>query len=118
MAEIRDWCDDEGGVLVVTLGELRDAVAAGKLGVHVMTRIARELKAAGLGYFPLATLEDNESPRQGEELRVYLTNSPAAPVIEAVLHPSKSGDKRLTEVGGDETREVLDRIRELVCEVA
>lgn len=117
MDTIRDMCEENGGVLIVTLGELRDAVDAGKLGVHVMRRISRELKAAGLGYFPLAVVEENDQPRQSDELRVYRTNSPAAPYIEAVLYPSAAGDKRLTEVGSDETHDVLARIRELVCEV-
>lgn len=108
-------CDDGGGIIRVTLGDLREAVDAGKLGRWVLQEISEELAAAGLGYFPKALLDDNEEPRQHQEIRVYRRGaSTLARTIDAVLDPSSRGDEVLRDLGNDETRETLAQIRRLV----
>jgi hypothetical protein len=108
-------CDEEGGVVCLTLGELRDAVGAGKLGRWVLESISEELAAAGLGYFPKHLLDNNEEPRQHQAVRVYRKGaSTLSRVIDAVLAPSSRGDEVLRELGSDEARETLAKVRRLV----
>lgn len=115
MQELAEEVDDAGGVAAFTLGDLRDAVDADKLGKLVMKRITQELSAQGLGFFPRGLIEDNDAPRQHQQIRVYRKGSgPAAKAIEAVLNPGVSGDRYLNELAGDNAQDVLARVRELV----
>lgn len=101
--------DSNGGLHRATMEELRDAHGASKLGVHVRSAIRSELASRGLGVLP------NELPSyQHEEVRVFRLGSPIADIVNAVVTPSASGDMLLREVGGHEA-EVLNKIRELVC---
>jgi len=116
--DIQEACDEAGGVLSISLGELRDAVDAGKLGKFVMQRIAEELAAHGLGYFPQDLLEyaRNQKPRQDQLIRIYRKGSSStARAIEAVLHPSANGDQFLADLGTNDSQETIARIRELVA---
>ena len=116
MKALGEWVDEQGGVGAVTLGELRDAVEAEKLGKLVMNRITQELASHGLGYFPRELLDANTTPRQHQQVRLYRKGSNAAArAIEAVLHPSDVGDSFLSELGTDNAQDVLARVRELVC---
>jgi hypothetical protein len=113
--KIASECDDGGGVLCISLGELREAVGAGKLGRWVLQEIREELEAAGLGYFPKVLLEENEEPRQHQQIRVYRKGpGTLARVIDAILEPSVRGDEVLRDLGSDDTRETLAQIRRLV----
>lgn len=115
MKELADWVDEQGGVGPVTLGELRDAVEAEKLGKWVMQRIVQELAAYGLGYFPREALDSNPTPRQHQEVRLYRKGSNAAArAIEAVLDPSATGDSFLADLGSNNAQDLLARVRELV----
>lgn len=113
--KIASECDDGGGVLRLDLGELREAVGAGKLGRWVLQEIREELEAAGLGYFPKALLDENEEPRQHQQIRVYRKGpGTLARVIDAVLAPSDQGDGFLRDLGSDDNREIVAQIRRLV----
>lgn len=114
--DLGQWVDEQGGVGLVTLGELRDAVEAEKLGKLVMRRISQELASHGLGYFPREVVDANEVPRQHQQVRLYRKGSSAAArAIEAVLNPSEVGDRFLAELGADDAQATLARVRELVC---
>lgn len=117
MQELANKCTDNGGVLAVTLGDLRDLIGAGRLGRGVLATIATELAGHGLGYFPLRTLSGaNDTPRQSQVLRIYRKGSSStARVIEAVITPSDPGDEYLRGLSGDDAQAVLDRIRALVA---
>lgn len=116
MKALGEWVDEQGGVGAATLGELRDAVEAEKLGKLVMNRITQELASHGLGYFPSELLDANPTPRQHQEVRLYRKgSSSAARAIEAVLNPSEVGDSFLAELGTNNAQDVLARVRELVC---
>jgi len=115
MKQLAAWVDEQGGVGRVELRQLRDAVDADKLGKLVMQRIARELSAHGLGYFPREVLDDNDQPRQHQSVRLYRKGTgQTARAIEAVLEPSDVGDAFLNDLNTDNAREMLSRIRELV----
>lgn len=116
VADLSTKCDENGGVLAVTLGELRDAVNADRLGKLVMQRISGELAAHGLGYFPADLIDGNDTPRQYQQVRLYRRgNTTTARAIEAVLSPSGLGDAFLGGLSSNGAQATLDRVREIVC---
>lgn len=109
--ELRKAVEANGGLMVVTMYDLREAHGAAKLGVHVRREISGGLAAVGLGHFP------HELPSyQEEKVRVFRRGTPIADLVDAVLSPSDFGDERLREAGGNQATEILKEIRQLVCE--
>jgi len=83
-------CEDEGGLMPDNLGRLRSALGFDRLGKHVLSSIARELEAVGLGYFPLDILDPrcNTEPRKDQQVWVYTRDGgERARVLDAVLRP-------------------------------
>ncbi|MFE2352725.1 hypothetical protein [Streptomyces parvulus] len=93
MADLQETagaCEDEGGLMQDNLGCLRNALGFDRLGKHVLSSIARELEAVGLGYFPLAVLDPrcNTEPRKEQQVWVYTRDgAERARVLDAVLRP-------------------------------
>ncbi|MBA4180695.1 MAG: hypothetical protein C0506_08925 [Anaerolinea sp.] len=108
--EIKAAAAEAGGVLTVTMEQLREAHDYGRLGPHVKKSISDSLAKNGLGYFP--QLGDY----QHETTRVYQLGTPVADLISAVLNPTSANDVRLRKAAGGEDAEVLAKIRALVCE--
>ena len=109
--ELRDEVRNQGGVLTVDMGTLRDAHGAGKLGVNVRLNITKELRGQGLNHIGeyLPTYQD-------ELVRLYLMGSPAGDLIESVLNISKSADQAIRDAVQSDAADVLEKVRELVCE--
>lgn len=83
---------DSGGLVKVTLGELRDEMGFSRIGKHVLSAMADHLDRVGLAAFPTGTLdpEENSVPRQWQELWVYRDdNSARAAVFRAMDDPHK-----------------------------
>ncbi|MCX5097588.1 hypothetical protein OOK36_55120 [Streptomyces sp. NBC_00365] len=77
--ELRKAVEDNGGVLRIHMGHLRDLIDAGRLGINVRNDISRRLAGAGLGHLPA------ELPAyQENEVVIYQLGTPAADVVEAV----------------------------------
>lgn len=107
---LRQLVDDEGGLVLTTMEDLRDIHGVGKLGVHVRKAIHDNLEGQGLGHLPL------ELPAyQHEEVRIYKLGSPIAKVVNAVVRPSEAGDEVLRQSVGTEAQVLLTKIKELVC---
>ncbi|GGN88769.1 hypothetical protein [Nocardia rhizosphaerihabitans] len=102
--------DDAGGILLVDMGTLRDVHGVNKLGVHIRTAIKNELASRGIG-----TLPELLPTYQHESVRLYRLGSSIAGVIDAVLHPSATGDDNLRRTAGSDAQATLDAIRQLVC---
>lgn len=115
MKDLATRVDTEGGILPVSLGDLRETLGYDRLGVRVLGYIAAGLDGAGLGYFPLSVIEENAVPRKEEVVRVYRKGSALARVVEDVLHPTEAGDDRLRESTGGEALDTLEKVRALVC---
>ncbi len=111
LADIQNEVERNGGVLTVSMQELRDAFGAGRLGRHVVTGISEELLKLGLGHFP-----QKLPASQDAEVRIYKQGGTIARIIDAVLRPSSSSDDVLRDVGGGGAALKLRRIREIVCE--
>lgn len=114
MQTLVERVETEDNLTVATLGELREALGYGRLGVGVLVQISKALYGVGLGYYPTWVLDDNPVPRQGDAVRVFRKGTPVGDVIEAVLHPTIAGDQRLRSGTGGQAAEVLDRIRAMV----
>lgn len=105
----------DNGVAVVTLGNLREMLDYGRLGVRVLGAISQALRGEGLGYYPPETLDNNAVPRQTQELRVYKVGSPVAQLIEAVLYPNEDGDEFIMNATeGATSATIIDQIRTLI----
>lgn len=109
--DIREDVQQNADVKTFTMGVLRDAHGAGKLGVIVRTNISKELKRRGLNHYP------GELPvYQHEPVRVWLMGSPAGDLIEAVFNVSSEADNVIRAATQSDAADVLDKVREIVCE--
>ncbi|WP_137726557.1 hypothetical protein [Prescottella subtropica] len=116
ISELKDEVIQDG-LVVASLQDLREMLAYKKLGTRVLAEISTTLAGIGLGYFPRATIDDNEQPRQWEEVRIYAKSSAVGKIIEAVLDPGEANDTFLLEVAdADDAKaaEILDQIRTLI----
>ncbi len=110
--DLRHLVDGEGGLLRVSMYELRRAHGAGKLGVRVREEIVQQLAGVGLGFFPGPDLPTY----QEHDVRVYRRGTPVGDLVDAVLWPSVTGDQLLLESRSDEAATILKQVRALVCE--
>jgi hypothetical protein len=108
IAQVRDAVERNQGVLTLPMEVLRDAYGARKLGVHVLTGISDTLRNSGLGHTELPNY-------QHMSVRVYQLGSPVGRVIRAVEQVGEDHDAVLRQVAANDEKEVLERIRELVC---
>ena len=71
--QVKQAVADNKGILRLSMGELRDAYGASKLGKHILTNISNELAKHGLGHFPfdLPSSQDNR-------VNIYDCDSPFA----------------------------------------
>jgi len=109
--ELPELIDASSGVISLPMVHLRDAYGAGRLGVHVRSNISEALRGLGLAHMP-ADLPDS----QWQEVRVYRAGSQAGKLIEAVMSVGEKGDALIREATSAQPTEILDKIRELVCE--
>ncbi|WP_280181182.1 hypothetical protein [Nocardia farcinica] len=114
IADIRADAEANEGLITVSLLDLREALGYKKLGPRVLATIAQELEGHGLGYFPKSLLDDNDTPRSHEEVRVFVKNTQLGIIIDSVLSPHEVGDDRLREVGRDKNAEMIAEIRRLL----
>src|SRR3954452_20451855 len=114
-------CRAEGGLIEVSLGELRQELGYKKLGKWVLVEVAEALNEDKLGYFPEEVLDPqhNTVPRQAQTVWVYENDGGLrAKVIDAVLHPDQHDVQAALEglAGGHSEmlspEQKLDRIRE------
>lgn len=108
--DLWELIENDQGVHVTTMGQLRDRFEYGRLGVNVCGEISSTLASWGIGVFP-ATLPS----RQDMSVRLYRKGTPIAELVGAVLAPTNEGDDLLRRVGADHTTGVIDQIRLLVA---
>lgn len=88
-AKIHKMVTDAGGVVKVSLGQIRDELGHARLGKMVLKEMDAHLQDSGLGYFPGWVLtEENTEPRQWQEFWVYeRDHTPRSAVLDAVSDP-------------------------------
>ncbi len=115
--ELRASVEERGGILAVSMADVRDAGEAKRLRGNVRERLERALQNEGLGHLPPEPLPND----QNKDIRVYSRNSDLGEIVEAVLLPTDVGDERLRAAAGSEAGqavEQLEAIREILDEAA
>lgn len=116
-------CRAEGGLIEVSLGDLRQELGYKKLGKWVLVEVAEALGNNKLGYFPEGVLDPqhNTAPRQVQTVWIYENEGgPLAKVVDAVLHPDQHDVRAALDglAGGHSEaltpEQKLDRIRDLI----
>ena len=81
MQQIRQKVVDAGGMLPITMEELREAHGSGRLKHLVLDAIRRELKAVGLRWLPIGDLPAD----QRQTIILYHPDTPAGQLIELAI---------------------------------
>ena len=108
---LRDAVTQNGNVITVRAGDLRDAFGYDRLGINVRAEISKGLKSLGIAHYPAEMPDWQEVP-----VRLYRMGTPVADIIDAVVTPSKAHDDELTGLIGGNAAEILNKIRALVCQ--
>lgn len=111
---IKQAVEGNGNVKTFTMGQLRDAYGAGKLGINVRAEISSALAGIGLGTVPPELPAYQESP-----VRVYKYGTPVGDLISTVLSPGEANDEKLTSQfpakgKGVDYAAIVQKIKELV----
>lgn len=116
-------CRDAGGLLEVSLGDLRLELGYAKLGRWVLEEITQNLTKSKLGVFPASRLDpaENAEPRKEQTVWVYDRDGGLrAQVIDAVLDPdSHDVHAALDRLAAGQAEKLtkaqkLERIREVL----
>lgn len=113
MKDVAAATKENGHLMPVTLGDLREALGYNRLGVRVLGEIAQKLSSDGLGYFPSSVLDDNEVPRFDHEVRVFTKRSPLGELVQAVLDPTNKGDERLRESAASDASTAVSALSDI-----
>ncbi|MED7949220.1 hypothetical protein PUR61_05890 [Streptomyces sp. BE20] len=92
-ATVAERCRLAGGLLRVTLGDLREELGYRRLGKYVLDEVADTLTEEGLGWFPAGRLSprENGEPRKEQEVWVFLRDDGLrCQVIDAIQAPEGS----------------------------
>lgn len=108
--------DENGGLLAVTLGDLREILNYSRLGAKVLNEIAEALRKEKLGYFPRETLLNNPTPRFTAQVRIYRQISKLGELIEAVVDPDDAGDELLRNTATGRDSYIVNQLRILLAE--
>ena len=99
-------------VLTVTIGELRDVNGSGRLGPYVVEAISKQLSSRGIGYYPPELPQD-----QWRKVRLFRLGSPVSDLIGVVMDvDNESNDAKLRSFAANDAKNILDKVRQLVCE--
>ncbi len=88
--EVLKAVEDNGGIMTMTMGEIRDACGFERLRSNVVDTISRKLHAVGLGHYPRTLPEDQNRP-----VRLYTSESMFGEWFEAALRPGEDNDAKL-----------------------
>ena len=110
--ELKSNLTSNGGVMSITMEELRDAHGVFRLGVHVRKNIHDRLQGMGIGHYPELLPE-----YQDKRVRLYTLGGPVANAMADLLtNLTDEADQRIRERLSANNEYVLQKIRELVCE--
>lgn len=111
--ELRELLEESDGLEVVTLQELRESIGYRKLGPLVLNSVAEKLVGQGIGYFPEWVIDANDMPRGRQEVRVFLKDSQLGRIVQSVLEPTDTGDRRLLELVGEGDSSAADKLEQI-----
>jgi hypothetical protein len=109
LADLRRGLESAGNVLTVEMREVRDAFGKKRLGSNVVAEIEDSLRTLGIGHFP-KSLPDSQT----DLVRLYLTGTPTADIITAVLTPGRQGDDLIRRAADARNARLITQIRDLI----
>lgn len=92
-ASIHQSVQENGGIVKVSLGTLRDELGFQRIGKKILAKMSDHLTESNLGYFPGGTLDEdsNPEPRQWQEVWVYERDGSAkSAILDAVANPDEN----------------------------
>lgn len=114
--DLRASVDSKDGITRVSMGRLRDLNKSGKLGIHVVNQITRQLAARNMEI--LLPAGQTEVPRyQDDAVVIFATDSKCGEIIRAVRRADTSTVNVLRNVAGDDSLEKLEQVAELVTDL-
>lgn len=113
MQEIANAIPEES-LLVVSLGQLRQAAGYERLGRGVLDELSTQLRGQGVDYFPASTVDDNPQPRATDEIRLVRIADQIGKIVKAVQEPTEAGDEILKNVSSNEAASILQKVKLLV----
>ncbi len=108
--KLRDAVIDNGNVLTVKVGEVRDAFKYGRLGKHVRKEISSKLHGLGIAHYPVDVPDWQENP-----IRLFRMGTPIADLLDAAHDETPEHDEELKAAVSGGAADVLNQIRALVC---
>lgn len=108
--KLRDAVIDNGNVLTVKVGEVRDTFKYGRLGKHVRREISDKLKGLGIAHYPDDVPDWQENP-----IRLYRMGTPIADLLDAAHNANPEHDEELKAAVSGGAADVLKQIQALVC---
>jgi hypothetical protein len=101
---------DRGGLAIVEMWQLRDALGVSRLGPIVTKSIGNELAQQGLGHQPSTLPLD-----QYASVRIFRKGSSFAELVDLFESFDEESNRRLIDLTMNDSTETLRKIRELVC---
>ena len=100
-----------GGILSITMQELRNIAQSDRLGPHVIKDIASSLTRVALGHIPQVL------PKQQNELvRLYKRGTPIGAIIDSILTPSEEKDGEILQsikLGDEKEQNMVEAINQI-----
>lgn len=93
--ELRSKVESNGGILTLSMVEIREVAGARRLGSNIRADLGKALRKAGIGHNP-EILPNN----QFALVRLYLQDSPLPRIIEALDDLSPESDSILVDLFG------------------
>lgn len=109
LEDLPEILDQNAGVMSVNMVDLRNAIGAGRLGIHVRREISEDLQELRIGHVP-EELPDS----QWDVIRLYDVDSEAGKLIQAVLTVGEKGDRRIRQTATGDSDRMLGQIRALL----
>jgi hypothetical protein len=107
---LRDAVIDNGDILTVKVGTVRDAFNYGRLGVHVRKEISKKLRGLGIAHLPAGVPDWQEQP-----IRLYRMGTPIAELLDAAHDPTAEHDEELKNAVSGSAADILNQVRAIVC---
>ncbi|MCY3544382.1 MAG: hypothetical protein OXI16_09165 [Chloroflexota bacterium] len=108
--EVESFVQSNGGIVTVTMEDLRNAHGVGRLGIHVRRAIHSNLAGKGIGHWP------KELPEYAHEpVRLYSLGGRFAECVNDIYDLTSEADERLRDIFVTNYEEIIQKIRELVC---
>lgn len=110
--DLKKEVEENKSVLSITMLRLKDISGSGRLGIHVISDMQKELAGCGIGHVPQKLPNS-----QDQVVRLYKKGTDVGDFIELVLTPGAAQDKKIVETLSSKQSnylEIVQQIRDLI----